>query len=112
MEECPNCGKEIQEDTKYCPHCGTALSPDIMRLKIKLDEYKNGIKEAWYVGGLATVFFITGLLLHYIPPERNINIFKPLSFLILSLVLFIIMTIGSAYYGYKRNKLLKEMDLK
>jgi hypothetical protein len=39
MKYCKHCGKEIPEDSKFCPFCGTSLNDEIKSDKPSLDDY-------------------------------------------------------------------------
>ena len=38
MKCCSNCGKELQENTKFCPHCGTKVEEKVEKKEETLED--------------------------------------------------------------------------
>ena len=53
---CPKCGKEVDEEDRYCSHCGHPLEHEPK-------EMRKEKKECLFIGFLAFVFFL--MILHY-----------------------------------------------
>ena len=125
MAICPKCGREVEENVKYCPYCGAEISVDMDKVKIQLDELKHDIRIGWMVVGIGIVFGILGLVVGLITETheewKGLNLYEVTThpyadfarFLII-IALFTVVVGGAeaVYYGYKRDKLLKEKGLK
>lgn len=42
MKCCSNCGKELQENTKFCPHCGTKVEEKVEKKEETLEDILSG----------------------------------------------------------------------
>jgi hypothetical protein len=71
---CPKCGKEVAEDSSFCPNCGAHLMPEIPETKA---EEKNSYLVALLAAGLVTLFLS----------------FKALAFVFVTLIIVIISTV-------------------
>ena len=49
---CPKCGKEVPEDSSFCPNCGAHLMPEIPETKT---EEKNSYLVALLAIGVVTL---------------------------------------------------------
>jgi len=59
-KKCKNCGKELKEDDKYCPSCGTPVNIE------KLYRSKQDAKLLGVCGGLGEYFNIDSNLIRLI----------------------------------------------
>jgi hypothetical protein len=53
---CVNCGKEVTEDIKYCPQCGTAVESEIRTKVNSIDSKRNAFTSFWLVFSLIGYF--------------------------------------------------------
>lgn len=53
---CKNCGKEIKDDSSFCPECGSPISPSRSKKKIS----KKPIYKKWWFW-VIVVFFVIGI---------------------------------------------------
>lgn len=69
MRYCPNCGTEVNEDSKFCPKCGSSLELNTvngstvnMNSTINLEASKTSKKRTFYSDGVKTAIKIFMIL--------------------------------------------------
>ncbi|MGC9307898.1 MAG: zinc-ribbon domain-containing protein [Thermoplasmatota archaeon] len=124
MPVCPSCGKEVEEEAKYCPHCGAGISVDIEKVKIQLDDLKDKQKQGWIALGLGVIFLVVGLFVTLITETheewRGGNLYEVVThpykeigivLMLAAIALTITGGIIGEYYSRKRKKLLESKGL-
>jgi predicted nucleic acid-binding Zn ribbon protein len=66
MRFCSNCGKEINDDEKFCPSCGTAVSKSTVPPNIEKKSSTRS-KQLKIVGTVVVIIIIIGLLIAFLP---------------------------------------------
>lgn len=59
---CKNCGKEIEDGTKFCPHCGTSIAADTPSPEPVLPNNSPVAKTTSNRNGLKTAKLIIGII--------------------------------------------------
>lgn len=59
---CKNCGKEIEDGTKFCPHCGTSIAADTPSTEQAPPKRSPVAKTASNRNGLKTAKLIIGII--------------------------------------------------
>lgn len=59
---CRNCGKEIEDGTKFCPHCGTSIAADTPSSEPALPNNSPVVKTAGNRNGMKTAKLIIGII--------------------------------------------------
>jgi len=67
MSVCPDCNKQIDEDSKYCPHCGKVMDPSvpIPQQKLRTSLFSN-IKHALGIVKNNPILFLPELLASFL----------------------------------------------
>lgn len=122
--KCSKCGSEIDEGVSFCPHCGFKLDVNIDILNIKIDDFKDKSKQGWILSLLGCAVFLSGLWsifeftsIRYELQEWTIyeiihSLFrKPITIIpLLGIVFLLTGIIGSIYYTYKREELIRQLE--
>lgn len=110
---CPNCGKEIQDDSNFCYKCGKEIKTQVTNEIENKSEYTNSIKGyKWYnaynyvviplliVLNLSTLASLCSILNNSINPSMLSSIFISIAFL----VAFIAIKVALCISMYKKKK--------
>lgn len=100
MPVCTRCGKEVSEETNYCPSCGTPLHANKPLVQEKLAELRQRETEATIT---AVVGFVVFLMTFVFPLSFPF-------FMILGFAIMISMAAFSSYYSREQKKLMKKLE--
>lgn len=124
MPFCPKCGKEVSAEASYCPSCGASLTgvdKDLLREKIA--EARHNEMGASIGGVMGVVILFIGIFVGLITEKRYewrgltlyettyhpyVDTAKILA--ILGIIIGVLSAILVAYYGYQRQKLMKQLE--
>lgn len=62
MSHCPNCGNEIEDDTKYCPKCGYNLEREEKQYSSRDEDAVGHLTQAYNISMSKPMVFIPTLL--------------------------------------------------
>ena len=106
MPTCPKCGKEIPQETNYCPSCGSPLQTNKILLQEKITESRHKETEA-FVGCIAGLIVLLMGFVVRLPSGSPIAGFINLILIISGILIMTIMAVFSQYYSNQRKNLLK-----
>jgi ligand-binding sensor protein len=122
MPQCPNCGKEISEETNYCPFCGSIFQSSRILLTEENAETRHNeivateeIAEARHNETVATMTCAVGLLIFLMglfiqPSDSGLFATGILNLLLMffGMLIMISMAILTIYYYEKRKRLMRK----
>jgi len=109
----------------FCPYCGLRLTVDKETLKIKLDDIKHDEIISFALGVIGFIFLLRAMWLgsftattyEWRGPTLYEVTYHPYAeaAIAISIIAVIMIALGfgaSAYYSYKRSKLIKQLESK
>ena len=109
MSYCPNCGKEVSSEARYCPYCGASLEiTGEVREELpheKVTEVRQSVIAGYILAGFGVFLTFITLFLVLTTNIRNFGILVPL------IVGIITVVIGMAisFYYHQRLEFMKRI---